>query len=96
MQVSVFSRVELMFYLADAAAIKVGLFIPYWATRRACLQTLQEVTLHRARFPKPVSQYEGLAFWGHNIVVSKGDEWKRIRKITAPAFSEVVTVPSYH
>jgi len=30
-----------------------------------------------------------LAFFGSNIVVSEGEEWKKFRKIVAPAFSEV-------
>jgi hypothetical protein len=30
-----------------------------------------------------------LAVFGKNIIVSEGDEWKRYRKIAAPAFSEV-------
>lgn len=45
--------------------------------------------MHRTRFPKPVQQYRILQFWGNNIVASEGEEWKRFRKISAPAFSEV-------
>jgi hypothetical protein len=30
-----------------------------------------------------------LAIFGANIVASEGDEWKKYRKIVAPAFSEV-------
>jgi cytochrome P450 len=30
-----------------------------------------------------------LAVFGKNIIASEGDEWKKYRKITAPAFSEV-------
>ena len=33
--------------------------------------------------------YELLAAFGSNILVTEGDEWKRQRKIAAPAFSEV-------
>ncbi|KAG2123324.1 cytochrome P450 [Suillus cothurnatus] len=40
------------------------------------------------RFPKPLGQYTIITFFGKNIVVSEGDEWKRYRKIVAPAFSE--------
>ncbi|EIW78358.1 614 534 cytochrome P450 [Coniophora puteana RWD-64-598 SS2] len=40
------------------------------------------------RFPKPLFQYKILTFFGENIVVSEGEEWKRYRKIVAPAFSE--------
>ncbi|KAF8142663.1 cytochrome P450 [Mycena galopus ATCC 62051] len=49
---------------------------------------IKDVTLSRARFPKPVHQYEALVFFGRNIVASEGDEWKRYRRISAPAFSE--------
>jgi hypothetical protein len=51
--------------------------------------TAQEITLSRARFPKPVEQYRGVAFFGHNIVVSEDEEWKKYRKIAAPTFSDV-------
>ena len=50
---------------------------------------VQEVTTSRARFPKPVEDYAILAIFGRNIVASEGEEWKRYRKIAAPAFSDV-------
>lgn len=46
----------------------------------------------RYHFPKPLHQYEPLLFFGKNIVASDGEEWKRYRKITAPAFSDVRSV----
>ncbi|KAJ3984113.1 cytochrome P450 [Lentinula detonsa] len=49
---------------------------------------IKEVTASRARFPKPVKQYKVLSFFGDNIVASEGDDWKRYRKIAAPAFSD--------
>ncbi|KAI0705838.1 cytochrome P450, partial [Cytidiella melzeri] len=49
---------------------------------------IKEITMHRARFPKPVEQYKALLFYGENIVASEGEQWKRYRKISAPAFSE--------
>ncbi|KIP05980.1 hypothetical protein PHLGIDRAFT_119388 [Phlebiopsis gigantea 11061_1 CR5-6] len=49
---------------------------------------LQDITTSRARFPKPVIQYEVLAFFGPNIVASEHEQWKRFRKVSAPAFSE--------
>ncbi|KDR75778.1 hypothetical protein GALMADRAFT_248465 [Galerina marginata CBS 339.88] len=49
---------------------------------------IKEVTSSRARFPKPVHHYKALSFYGHNIVASEGDEWKKYRKISAPAFSD--------
>ncbi|KAG5637048.1 hypothetical protein H0H81_005999 [Sphagnurus paluster] len=30
-----------------------------------------------------------LSFFGRNIVASEGEEWKKYRKISAPAFSDV-------
>lgn len=42
----------------------------------------------RQRFPKPVHLYQGLLFWGGNIVASEHDEWKRYRKVAGPSFSE--------
>lgn len=50
---------------------------------------VQEITTSRARFPKAVSQYEVLTFFGRNIIATEGDEWKKYRKISAPAFSDV-------
>ncbi|PSR70454.1 hypothetical protein PHLCEN_2v13705, partial [Hermanssonia centrifuga] len=49
---------------------------------------IKEITTHRLQFPKPVRLYRLLTFFGRNIVASEFDEWKRFRKITAPAFSE--------
>ncbi|THV03109.1 cytochrome P450 [Dendrothele bispora CBS 962.96] len=49
---------------------------------------IKEVTSSRARFPKPVEQYTVLSFFGRNIVASEGEEWKKYRKISAPAFSD--------
>lgn len=49
---------------------------------------IKEVSSSRARFPKPVEQYVVVGFFGHNIVVSEGEEWKKYRKISAPAFSD--------
>ncbi|KAI0739084.1 cytochrome P450 [Daedaleopsis nitida] len=48
----------------------------------------QEVVGARSRFPKPVEAYDMLASFGSNILVTEGHEWKRQRKIAAPAFSE--------
>ena len=49
----------------------------------------KEVTTSRARFPKPLNLYVALSVFGTNIVASEGEEWKKFRKIAAPAFSEV-------
>ncbi|KAH9474466.1 Cytochrome P450 monooxygenase 124 [Psilocybe cubensis] len=49
---------------------------------------IKEVTNNRAKFPKPVHHYGVLSFYGDNIVASEGEQWKKYRKIAAPAFSE--------
>ncbi|KAF9469453.1 cytochrome P450 [Collybia nuda] len=49
---------------------------------------IRDVLLSRSRFPKPVQHYQVLLFFGRNIIASEGDEWKKYRKIAAPAFSE--------
>ncbi|OCH86802.1 cytochrome P450 [Obba rivulosa] len=49
---------------------------------------IRDIANARARFPKPLEQYKILSFYGSNIVITEGDEWKRQRKISAPAFSE--------
>ncbi|TFK37251.1 cytochrome P450 [Crucibulum laeve] len=49
---------------------------------------IKEVTSSRVRFPKPVDMYAVLKVFGPNIVGSEFDEWKKFRRITAPAFSE--------
>ncbi|PPR07140.1 hypothetical protein CVT24_010511 [Panaeolus cyanescens] len=49
----------------------------------------KEVSTYRARFPKPMIFYEPLTFFGQNIVASEGEQWKKYRKISAPAFTEI-------
>ena len=50
---------------------------------------IQEITSSRAVFLKPLDDYKVLSFYGPNIVVSEHEEWKKYKKIAAPAFSEV-------
>ncbi|KAI0716468.1 cytochrome P450 [Earliella scabrosa] len=49
---------------------------------------IKEVIGARSRFPKPMGPYKILLAFGPNLVASEGDEWKRQRKLVAPAFSE--------
>ncbi|KAH9938044.1 cytochrome P450 [Fomitopsis serialis] len=49
---------------------------------------IKEVTADRVKFTKPLAVYKILMFYGSNVVVTEGDEWKRHRKISAPSFSE--------
>ena len=41
------------------------------------------------RFPKPLEEYKIFGLFGKNILTTDFDEWKRHRKIVAPAFGEV-------
>ncbi|TBU39902.1 cytochrome P450 [Dichomitus squalens] len=49
---------------------------------------VKDVIGARARFPKPMGPYKILLAFGPNLVASEGEEWKRQRKLVAPAFSE--------
>lgn len=49
---------------------------------------IKQVISSRTAFPKPIELYGSLSFFGRNIVASEGEEWKKYRKISAPAFSE--------
>ncbi|KAH9035825.1 cytochrome P450 [Lactarius hengduanensis] len=72
----------------DAFAL-VGVFpTPRVTIFLADAAAIKEVTTSRARFPKPLRLYSALSVFGSNIVTSEGEEWKRYRTITAPAFSE--------
>lgn len=46
------------------------------------------MTSDRVKFSKPLAMYKILMFYGSNVVVTEGEEWKRHRKISAPSFSE--------
>ncbi|KAF9075519.1 cytochrome P450 [Rhodocollybia butyracea] len=49
---------------------------------------IKEVFTSRARFPKPTKTYKTISFFGDNIIASEGEEWKRYRKVAAPAFND--------
>jgi hypothetical protein len=88
-QVTAFWGSRTNFFVADADALNVSCPLSLYESTCIYHDVLQEITTHRARFPKPLEQYKLLQFFGGNIVASEGDEWKRYRKISAPAFSEV-------
>ncbi|KAF9255705.1 cytochrome P450 [Marasmius fiardii PR-910] len=48
----------------------------------------KEILTARTRFPKPLEMYGVLSFFGPNVVVSEGDDWRRYRKLTSPSFSD--------
>ncbi|KAI0000164.1 cytochrome P450 [Russula compacta] len=72
----------------DGAALITVFPRPKCALLLADPAAIKEVTTSRAKFPKPVGLYVALAIFGTNIVASEGEEWKKYRKISAPAFSE--------
>lgn len=45
---------------------------------------------NRFRFPKPVALYKTLTPYGPYILASEHNDWKRYRKVSAPAFTEVI------
>ncbi|KAF8488651.1 hypothetical protein F5888DRAFT_1281356 [Russula emetica] len=73
----------------DAIALITAFHRPSSVIYLADPAAIKEVTSSRARFPKPVNRYAALTVFGINIVASEGEEWKKYRKISAPAFSEV-------
>ncbi|EAU87285.2 614/534 cytochrome P450 [Coprinopsis cinerea okayama7 len=54
----------------------------------ADVNAAKEVTTYRSRFPKPMEFYRHLTFYGKNIVAAEGDDWKKYRKVCAPAFND--------
>ena len=85
------------FFLADAQAIKVGNFrpVPLISIPTGFGNGYKKTVMGlRQKFPKPVYAYEVLNFYGNNIVTTEFHEWKRHRKIVAPAFGEVRGYPS--
>lgn len=41
----------------------------------------------RQSFPKPIEEYTVLSYFGDNLVIAEHDNWRRQRRVTAPAFS---------
>jgi len=60
-----------------------------WSLTGIGTNELKTILSSRQRFPRPTEPYRVLKFFGSNIVTAEFDEWKRYRKIAAPAFSEV-------
>lgn len=87
-QVSAFPQPKSSLYVADAEANKVRL-LHLGSTWTFPTPVLQAIITSRTKFPKDINHYAPLAFFGSNVVVSEGEEWKKFRKIVAPAFSEV-------
>ncbi|PIL23515.1 cytochrome P450 [Ganoderma sinense ZZ0214-1] len=69
--------------------------VSFWPNAEVTLSladpaVIKDVIGARARFPKPMGPYKILLAFGPNLVASEGDEWKRQRKLVAPAFSELM------
>lgn len=47
------------------------------------------IALSTEKFPKPIQYYKMLLFYGQNLVTAGHADWKKLRKICAPSFSEV-------
>jgi hypothetical protein len=87
-QISVFPSLFVSVEVSDPAAVKVRLPLLLPPRRISPEHHEQEIVTHRARFPKPIEFYGVLKFFGQNVVVTEGAEWKKHRKIAAPAFTE--------
>ncbi|KAF8638029.1 hypothetical protein AX16_010661 [Volvariella volvacea WC 439] len=77
----------------EVKLLEINQQVAVWPETRPTLvvgdpQTAKGITSSRARFPKPVVHYKVLTFFGRNIIASEGEEWKKYRKISAPAFND--------
>ncbi|KAF5343107.1 hypothetical protein D9758_016003 [Tetrapyrgos nigripes] len=72
------------------AIVNISPFSPLASLELADASAMKQVFQSRALYPKPLELpvYQQLASFGRNIVVSEGEEWKRYRKISGPAFGE--------
>ncbi|KIJ62200.1 hypothetical protein HYDPIDRAFT_30739 [Hydnomerulius pinastri MD-312] len=50
--------------------------------------SVKELTLKRWKFPKHMEEYKTFDMFGGNLVSIEGRDWKRHRKICAPAYAE--------
>lgn len=76
--------------VSDVEAIKVRCCSTSYRFKTNLLYwNYQQMTSGRSGFRKNVSDYGMLKAFGNNILVVEGDEWKRQRRICAPAFSDV-------
>lgn len=61
------------------------------AASRFCVadvEAVKQLTASRSAFKKLSSDYNALTRFGSNLVAAEGTDWKRQRRICAPAFSE--------
>jgi hypothetical protein len=72
----------------DAFALMSVFPVPKSMIHIADAAAIKTITTYHARFPKPVHMYEVVTCFGPNIVSAEGGQWKKFRKISAPAFAE--------
>jgi cytochrome P450 len=66
----------------------VSAFTPRISLSLADAKAIKAIMADRHMFPKPLELYRILSIYGENVLITEGDEWKKHRKIVAPAFSE--------
>lgn len=66
----------------------VSAFTPRVSLSVADAKAIRAIMGDRHMFPKPLELYRILSIYGENVLITEGDEWKKHRKIVAPAFSE--------
>lgn len=66
----------------------VSAFTPRVSLSVADAKAIRAILGDRHMFPKPLELYRILSIYGENVLITEGDEWKKHRKIVAPAFSE--------
>ncbi|KAK9894986.1 cytochrome P450 [Cystobasidium minutum MCA 4210] len=66
----------------------VSAFTPRISLSVADAKAIRAILGDRTTFPKPLELYRILSIYGENVLITEGDEWKKHRKIVAPAFSE--------
>lgn len=51
-------------------------------------EVAKQISSGRGSFKKSLQEYEILRTFGNNLIVAEGEDWKRQRRICAPAFSD--------
>ncbi|KAF5343987.1 hypothetical protein D9758_012923 [Tetrapyrgos nigripes] len=51
-------------------------------------EVFKKIASSRSSFPKSTDRYSVLRVFGRNIVTEEGEEWKKYKRICAPAFNE--------
>ncbi|KAJ3511705.1 hypothetical protein NMY22_g15567 [Coprinellus aureogranulatus] len=75
------------------SGLDIQLTVSFWPKLVIAFQIVdpaivKEISAARTRFVKPVEDYGALSIFGTNVITAEGAEWKKHRKVCAPAFSE--------